>query len=116
LIGVENLADLLVRAMEHPAASNRLYLAADGTDLSTPDLVRCIAEAGGRRPRVYPLPPDWLAAGFRLVRRGGTSDRLTGSLCVDPSRVRRELDWAPPKSTEAGIRAMVKAMAESGRS
>jgi nucleoside-diphosphate-sugar epimerase len=115
LIGVENLADLLVRAMVHPAAANRLYLAADGIDLSTPDLVRRIAAAGGRRPRLFPVPPAGLAAGARLLGRGTAADRLLSSLRVDASRARRELDWRPPQSIDAGLSAMVTAIQQPER-
>jgi nucleoside-diphosphate-sugar epimerase len=110
LIGVENLADLLVRAMLHPAAANRLYLAADGIDLSTPELVRRIAEAGGRRAHLFAVPPPWLGLGLRAIGRAGLSDRLVGSLRVDTSLAQEELGWQPPVSVDASIHRMVAAI------
>lgn len=110
LIGVENLADLLVTATKHPAAANRLYLAADGIDLSTPELVRRVAEAGGCRARLFRVPPAWLAMGLRMIGRGALADRLLGSLVVETARVRQELGWKPPISVDAGLKTMVAAI------
>lgn len=115
LIGVDNLADLLVTATAHPAAANRVYLAADGVDLSTPELVCRIAAAGQRRARLFTVPPAWLAAGLRATGRGALGDRLTGSLRVDAAKARRELGWRPPRSVDAGLAAMVAAIRREER-
>jgi UDP-glucose 4-epimerase len=115
LISVGNLADLLVHALGHPAAANRLYLAADGLDLSTPELIRRIARAGGRRARLVGVPPAWLSAGLRLTGHGALADRLLGSLRVDTARARDELDWTPPVGVDAGLEAMVAAIRRDGR-
>jgi nucleoside-diphosphate-sugar epimerase len=115
LIAVDNLADLLVHAMSHPTAANRLYLAADGDDLSTPELIRRIARAGGRQARLVGVPPGWLGAAFRLAGRGGLADRLLGSLQVETARVRHDLGWTPPISVDAGLEAMVAAIRRAER-
>ena len=107
LIGVDNLADLLVHALDHPAAADRVFLASDGADLSTPELIRRIARAGGRRARLVPVPAGWLRAGLRLAGRPGVADRLLGSLRLDSGRARRELGWQPPRTVDAGLEAMV---------
>lgn len=114
LIGVGNLADLVVHALDHPGAVDRTFLASDGVDLSTPDLVRAIAQAGGRRARLLPMPPNWLDAGLRFAGRASLADRLLGSLQVDTTRVRRDLDWLPPVTLEAGLARMVAALQRSG--
>jgi nucleoside-diphosphate-sugar epimerase len=103
LIYLGNLLDAIVRGLEAPRAAGGTYLAADGEDLSTPELVRGIAGALGVRPRLvfFPLLPLKLAA--TLAGRGAEFGRLAGSLQVDSSRLRRELDWRPPHTVAQGL-------------
>jgi len=88
---VGNLAALLRRCSEHPAAPGRTFFAADGEDLSTPELVRRIGKALGRAPRLVPFPASLLPG------------KLAGSLVVDASETRAALDWRPPFSVDEGL-------------
>src|SRR5690606_28022986 len=92
LIHVGNLADLLLRAATHPAAANQVFLASDGEELSTTDLLRRLAEAMGKPARLLPIPPPLLAFVARLVGRGAIADRLLGSLTVDIAKTRTLLE------------------------
>lgn len=107
LIAVDNLADLLVRCLDHPAAGGRVFLASDGEDIATPELIRRIARADGRRARLLPCPPTLLDAGLRLAGRGPLADKLLGSLQLDTARSRTELDWTPPVAMDAALAGMV---------
>jgi len=51
LIYVGNLVDAIVKAIDAPCAAGRTCLVSDGEDVSTPDLVRALAQALGVRPR-----------------------------------------------------------------
>ena len=103
LIYVGNLVDAVIRAIDLPQAAGRTYLASDGEDASTPDLVRGIAGALRVRARLFPFPPPLLRIAATLSGRGAEISRLTGSLQVDSSRIRRELGWNPPFSLEQGL-------------
>lgn len=109
LIAVENLCDFLVRAVDHPAAAGETLIAADETDLSTPDLLRHIAAALGRPSRLLNVPPQMLEGALRLAGRGGLADRLLKSMQVDASKARRLLQWSPPLGVEAGLEATCRA-------
>lgn len=100
LVGLDNLTDLLVRCVDHPAASGGTFLVSDGRDLSTPELLRLLAQAMGRQGRLLPLPPRWLKAAGKVVRQHGAVSRLLGSLRVDISHTRETLNWNPPVSVE----------------
>jgi nucleoside-diphosphate-sugar epimerase len=104
LVGVDNLADLIVVCMEHPAAASETFLVSDGEDLSTPDLVRRLATAAGRRARLMPMPVWGLRAVASVLGRSHAVDRLTGSLTVDISKARRLLGWVPPQTVDEGLR------------
>jgi UDP-glucose 4-epimerase len=108
LIYVGNLVDLVTVCLDHPNAANRTYLASDGVDLATPDLIRAIAVAIGRPARLVPIPVVWLRAAGALTGKHAQVSRLLGSLTVDGSRLRDELGWIPPFTFQAGIKTTVE--------
>jgi nucleoside-diphosphate-sugar epimerase len=95
LFAVGNLVDLILRCVEHPDAANEVFLAADGEDLSTSDLLRRIGEALRKPARLFPVSVKVLERVGRLVGRADDVRRLCGSLQVDASRTRRVLAWSP---------------------
>lgn len=103
LVSIWNLCDLLVRVLEHPAAPGRTWLVSDGEDVSTPELIRRIGQAMGRRVPLVPVPVPLLKLGADLMGYSAEVARLCGSLAVDIRRTRDELDWSPPMSLDAGL-------------
>lgn len=103
LIALDNLVDVLVRCIESPQAAGQTFLVADGEDLSTPELIRSIAKALGRRARLFPFPSILLRLGTKLLMMEGVSNRLFGSLVVDSSKVKNLLSWGPPVSVHDGL-------------
>jgi len=104
LVSVWNLCDLIARCAEHPAAAGETFLVSDQQDLSTPELVRAIAEAMDRPARLFSLPVRVLEVVGRLFGQAGTVERLVGSLRVDSGKATRVLGWTPPVSVEEGLR------------
>jgi nucleoside-diphosphate-sugar epimerase len=102
-LGVDNLADAVVRCVEHRHAANEVFLLGDGEVTSTVEFVRRIATALDRRVWLPRVPPVLLRAGFRLVRRARDFDRLFDALELDTSRIRTLLDWTPPISLDEGL-------------
>jgi nucleoside-diphosphate-sugar epimerase len=96
LICLDNLCDVLVRCIDHPAAAGRTFLAADGTDVSTPNLLRAMAAALDVPLRMLPFPVGLLGVAARMFGRGGEFERLAGSLQVDSAEIRDVLGWRPP--------------------
>jgi nucleoside-diphosphate-sugar epimerase len=107
-IYIGNLAGAIVRALEAPQAAGRTYLVSDGEDVSTPDLVRALARALGVKPRLLSLPLAALVLAATLTGKRGEFTRLAGSLRVDSSRIRRELDWRPPFTLAQGLELTAK--------
>lgn len=104
LVALGNLIDLVITCLDHPAAANQTFLAADGEDLSTTELLRRMAQALGRPARLLPLPVSVLEAGARVLGRRDLAQRLCGSLQVDISKARTLLGWNPPISVDEGLR------------
>lgn len=103
LVSVWTLCDLLVRLLEHPAAVNRTWMVSDGEDLSTADLVRRIAHAMGRQPRLLSVPTAMLRLAGGLLGKGAELRRLCGSLTVDIEPTRQQLSWSAPVPMEEAL-------------
>ncbi|MBF7730530.1 SDR family oxidoreductase [Pseudomonas sp. N040] len=104
LVALDNLVDLLVTCIEHPAAANQTLLVSDGEDLSTSELLRRLAAALGRPARLLPVPGWILAAGAAMLGRRALGRRLCCSLQVDIGKTRQLLGWSPPVSVDEGLR------------
>lgn len=105
LLYVGNLADAIIRCLSAPDATGKTFGVCDGSPVSTPELVRALASALGRRARLFAFPPRLLELIGALAGRGDSVKRLTGSLAVDDAPIRGELGWRPPFAFEEGIRA-----------
>lgn len=107
LLALDNLIDLLLLCLDHPAAANETFFGADGEDISTADLVRRTAAAMGMRARLITVPPRVLGAVGALLGRADVVQRLCGSLCVDTTKARTRLGWRPPVGVDEGLRRAV---------
>ncbi|MCF5744186.1 UDP-glucose 4-epimerase family protein [Pseudomonas tremae] len=104
LVAVDNLADLLMRCVEHPAAAGQTFLVSDGDDLSTSRLLREMGKALGKPARLLPVPAGVLKGAATLLGKSAFSQRLCSSLQVDISKTCTMLDWHPAVSVEHAMR------------
>lgn len=111
LVGLDNLVDLIVTCLDHPGAANQVFLAADGEDLSTADLLQRVGRAMGRPARLLPAPVWALQAAAALLGKRAVAERLLGSLQVDGSKARELLGWSPPCTVDEGLRRAVTGQA-----
>lgn len=93
LISVDALSELIAIAAEHPAASGRVFLAAQGMPVSTTEIIRALARGAGVRPRLIRVPVPVLRLLGSLAGRTADIDRLCDSLEVDASAARDFLGW-----------------------
>lgn len=110
LVALDNLVDLIVTCLDHPAAANQTFLVSDGEDLSTADLLRRLGQAMGRPARLLPVPPTLLKLGATLLGRPDLYQRLSGSLQVDIRKTRQLLGWTPPVGVDEGLRRAAGAL------
>ncbi len=104
LVALDNLVDLIVICIDHPAAANQTFLAGDGEDLSTTELLQRMAKALGKPARLIPVPAMLLELGATLLGKRTVAQRLCGSLQVDISKAREVLGWEPPIGVDEGLR------------
>jgi nucleoside-diphosphate-sugar epimerase len=115
LVSVWNLVDLLVNVVDNPAAAGKAWMVSDAEDLSTPELIRRIAAAMGRRARLLPVPVVALRLIGRLTGKQEIG-RLCGSLTVDSRPTRELLAWSPPWTVDESLRRTVQWYLSEGRS
>jgi UDP-glucose 4-epimerase len=108
MIGINNLIDLVIATCTNPHAANQIFLASDGNDISTPALVRLIAQSLNRPSRIFPFPVFVLRLLAVVVGKSSFIDKLTGSLSVDISHTTSTLNWKPPFSTESEVAKAVQ--------
>lgn len=107
-ISVWNLADLLIRCAEHPAARGRVFLAADSENASLPELLTQLRAEMGRRAALIPVPQSFMRFATGLIGKRREFDKLTASLLVDAGETSRVLEWKPPLSLREGLAATVR--------
>jgi nucleoside-diphosphate-sugar epimerase len=108
MLGIENLVDLLIRCIDYPNANGKTFLASDGEDLSTPELIKLIASSMKKKANLFPIPLFLHKFLGSIFGKSEEINRLTGSLRVDNSYTKEILNWSPPLSVEEGIRKMVQ--------
>lgn len=110
MLDVADLAGFLCAAVEQPAAAGRVFLLADAQAPSTPDLIRQLAAADGRRARLWFFPPALLALAATLAGQGAAWQRLAGSLEVDSAPARALPGWSPRTDHVESLRALVRSL------
>lgn len=107
LVALDNLVDLIVTCLDHPAAAGETFLVADGEDVSTAALLRTVGDALERPARLVPVPVWMLRFGATALGRREMARRLLGSLQVDAAKARDVLGWTPPITLNEGLRRAV---------
>ncbi len=107
LVYLGNLVSLILCCLRNPSAYNQVFLAADGVDLSTPQLIREIAQAMRRSPRLLSIPPGLLIFAGSVLGKRAALERLCGSLQVDPRKAQHVLGWRAPYTPQQGLAATV---------
>jgi nucleoside-diphosphate-sugar epimerase len=95
LVGIDNVIDAIDAVLAAQSGVFGTHFVADATSVSTPDLVRAIAEALGVRPRLVSVPSAALKIAGALSGRGDAIARLTDSLEVDTGSLARVTAWRP---------------------
>lgn len=103
LVALDNLVDLLLTCLDHPAAANQTFLVSDGEDLSTTALLQRLGQAMGRPATLWPVPPALIRMGATLLGRGAVAQRLLDNLQVDIGHTRATLGWQPPVGVDEGL-------------
>lgn len=95
LISVDNLSGLICICVTSSIAPGNVYLASDGVDLSTPELISCIGVALNKDVRLINFPLGILNRVLALAGFGKSFQKLTESLVINIEYTRNHLGWKP---------------------
>src|SRR5690554_2679844 len=76
LVALDNLVDLIITCIDHPGAANQVFLAGDGKDLSTTELLRGIGQVMGKPARLLAVPTGLLMFGAGLLGKKDVAQRV----------------------------------------
>ncbi len=107
LLYLGNLVDAIATLLTRPVQPARAYVLRDGEDVSTPDLIRRLAQHMHMPARLLPMPVAALQILGRVSGRLEAVRRLTDSLAVDDTQFRHETGWTPPYSLDQGLQETV---------
>jgi nucleoside-diphosphate-sugar epimerase len=105
LVALDNLVDLIITCITHPSAANQTFLASDGEDLSTPELLTRTAAAIGKRPYLLHVPVALLDFIARCLGKTAAIQKLCGSLQIDIGKTCERLGWRPPVGIDQALQA-----------
>ena len=108
LVALDNLVSLIATCVQHPRAAGQVFLAGDGEDVSTAELLRRIAQVQEQSARLLWCPVGVVELAARLLGKGDVAQRLLGSLQVDISKNRNLLGWQPLINLDEGLRRAVQ--------
>jgi len=103
LVALDNVVDLIITSIDHPAAANQTLMVSDGEDVSTTELLQRMGKALGKPARLIPVPQRMLELGAALLGKQAVAQRLFSSLQVDVQPTRQLLGWTPPVSLDEGL-------------
>jgi len=103
LVALDNLVDFISLCIKHPRAANQIFLVADDGCVSTRRIVELLSIGMGRSPIFFSVPINLVRRAATLLKRENLYRQLFGSLEIDSTRAKNELDWKPAMSIDEGL-------------
>ncbi len=108
LVSINNLISLIMVCIEHPLASNQIFLVSDDEDISTTDLLRRVARVLSVPARLIPVPMVFLQLAAKMLRKEKLVQKVCGSLQLDISKTKELLAWTPLESVDQGLSQILR--------
>lgn len=108
LVALDNLNDLIITCVTHPAAVQQTFLVSDDDDVSLTRLLQLIAKAMQKKIWLFPVPIRLIQIAATWMGKSAAINRLFGSLQVDINHTKQTLNWQPIISVEQGIQKTVQ--------
>ncbi|KTD47607.1 UDP-glucose 4-epimerase family protein [Legionella quateirensis] len=103
-IYIDNLISAIVSVMEHPDAANQLYLVSDNDAWSLAELLTILSDEMNVNLKLFHIPVNFLAFMFKLIGLKSLNSRLFGSLEVSNHKIKSQLGWMPPVTSQEGLK------------
>ena len=103
IIDVRNLSSAIVHSLFDKRAVGQTFHVADSQPISTPALIRALAQLMEKPARLFSVPEGVLTLGGSLAGRSADVRKLVGSLRLSTEHIASTIGWQAPYSTEAGL-------------
>ena len=104
---VDNFSDLVEKCLSSMKVDNNTYLVKD-ISISLPELLRALKSELASKTVLFYCPLPILNISARLLGKASAIDKLSQSLVIDDSKIRKHLEWTPPKTFPEAIRQTVR--------
>lgn len=94
-ISLDNLCDLMAHCVHSKNARNQLYLATDGIDRSTKELIHILAKQKNIKPILLPVPVSLLQLFAGITGMTERVAPLWRDLQINPTKIFTQLGWRP---------------------
>jgi nucleoside-diphosphate-sugar epimerase len=108
LVALSNLVDLLNICLKHPAAANQIFLASDGEDVSTTELLWRLGKVMNKKVYLMSIPVPIIDLVAAILCKTSVTKRLFSSLQVDIEKTRSLLSWNPPLTLNQGLKKILE--------
>jgi nucleoside-diphosphate-sugar epimerase len=110
IVSVENLASFILRCLGPLDQPCDVSHVSDPAPVSTPELLRYVADGLNVRARLFSVPTGLLESFCRLIRRADVATKLLMSLEFETEDSFAALAWRPGTDTHDGIIRAVREM------
>jgi nucleoside-diphosphate-sugar epimerase len=108
LVGIDNLCDFIITAIEAENAKNKTFLISDGEDISTAKLATYLSIELTGKNLIYYFPLPLMRFFAKLLGKQNVAKRLFGNLELDISKTIEKTGWKPPCKIDTGLQKMAQ--------
>ncbi len=94
-VALDNLISFIIHCIEHPRASNEVFLISDCEDVSTTQFLHKLINAMNKSLWLIPVPAKLIILTANFIGKGDMAHRLLSSLRIDSSKALNLLNWKP---------------------
>ncbi len=98
-----NLADAITKVVDSPEAKNQVFVLKDSEDLKFSKFVRLLKKELDSPNIIFPVPVFILKLLGKVSKYSKKIEKLSASLQVDDSKIKKTIGWEPPFSVFYGI-------------
>jgi len=112
LLAVENLTSAIGLLIQRDDIRNELFLIADATPVSLPEIIGSLRHGMGRSANLFALPSPLLSGLLRVCRLTENWEKLAGNLVVSIDKL-TSIGYSPVVATSQGLAAMTRTLPPS---
>tara|TARA_B100000900_G_C20586770_1_gene719927 strand:+ start:1827 stop:2756 length:930 start_codon:yes stop_codon:yes gene_type:complete len=106
LVSTYNFIDFIEHCINFDKKINDTFFVSDGDDISTPELIKLIANSLNKKPRLFNFNIGVLKVFSRIIGKEDQINRLSDNLVIDIDKNYRLLGWKPKFAVSDSLNKM----------